>query len=218
MWLDDAPAAAKWLGIRGAILAHAYWVGFGFVCYFTTHYYYPMLLVVEYLTEPVIWHCTRAFLHGKDGFAPPAILTMISDDFTLEVELAGAFLGFFLFHYKYNRAGTKLLGSLGFVVALGGVIPIILIFVGAIYSPTPTVNYFVFWLIGVLGGIGRAGAIVTLFVQRLDTWRYLSKRAQSSSLKTKRSWSLQIIQWLLCSVDANSFDPLIHKRTQSVLA
>jgi len=148
-------------------------MGFGFVSLLTTRYYYSMFLLIEYFAEPISWNCVRAILHNRDSFVPAAELTLISYDLTFEVELAGAFLGFFGFHYYYNKAGIHLLGTRIFVILLAGVLPCILVSLGIACGGESLTTYLAFWIAGVKGGLIRTAAIASIFVQRLPTWKYL---------------------------------------------
>jgi hypothetical protein len=199
MWLDTVPFIPRWFSIKGALLVHVYW------WLFTTLHYYPLLLPIEYFTETWVWLCVRGILSGEDRFPPSALLTTISYNFTLEVELAGVFVGFFCYHYLRNKPGTVLLGSTWFILIFGGIAPLNMIAVGLLYSDTSVLEYNVFWLAGFAGGITRAAALFSIFGgDRMDTWRPLIAES-----KARRKDSCFLSKWGLTAYFSNDmFAPL----------
>lgn len=179
LWLEALPGWARWLALRAALVAHAYWIGIGFTSMFSAREVYLSILALTYLSEPVVWAAAHALALG-DGGAPPSvgagepILTLLSCDLTLEVELCGAFAGFLAFHalcYGGGGAGgTARIGSHGAVALLGAAAPATMAAVGVWGGAATPARYAALWAVGVAGGAVRGAAAASLFASRYALW------------------------------------------------
>ena len=169
-WVDHLSAPLAWFALHSAVLAHAYWIAVWFSSMFSTQELYYLLMGLGYLIEPVVWASVHMVVRPAT-FIHPKMLTLVSWDLTLEVELTGSFLGFLFFHaFYYDRNGWRRVGSKMSILIIGVVSPIAMIAAGLSGGICPWWEYAIFWFVGILGGMWRAAATASLFTWRLDAW------------------------------------------------
>jgi len=169
-WINHLSAPLEWIAMHSAVGAHAYWIAISLSSMFSTQELYYLLMGLGYLLEPVVWASVHMIVRPAT-FIRPKILTLISWDLTLEIELTGSFLGFLLFHAcYYERGGWRRVGSKISVLLVGIVSPVAMIAAGVSGGVCPWWEYGIFWGVGILSGTWRAAATASLFTWRIDAW------------------------------------------------
>lgn len=172
-WLGELPRWLAWGAVRAGVLAHAYWVGIGLSSMFSGRDAYMSVLALAYMSEPVVWAVARHALLAAPPLPPgcrPTHLTLLSLDLTLEVELAGVFLGFLAYHVAHYRQGARRVGSRASAAILGVAAPAAMVAAGVAGGVHPGGVYAAFWAVGVASGAARGVALYLLFAARLPVW------------------------------------------------
>lgn len=176
VFVIDPPDARSYTFVEfvtysSAITSHVYWFAIAFAAMFTQRELYLCIISLLYFTETVLWACVHIGMHHgqfplETGY-PPRVITILTEDFTLEVQLCACFMGILIFHVLYYNKGAAHVGAHSTVLSFGVLAPAVLVVVGVSSDFAPLHRYALYYALGFASGMWRGGVTAMLFSRRL---------------------------------------------------
>ena len=182
-----------WIAVNCAATVHLYWAAVRLPVAFSGREIYLAAIGVGYLFDLLWWRLVhvvftcvgiqQTFVSATHQLVPlicntglpPLADYLLSYDLTLEVYLAGVFIGVVVFHSRCYGNGFARLGSTGVVYSMGIVFPAIIALIGWNEKIQTLSGYSLHWLTGFMAGVARSAIVHVLICERLPLWWQLSK-------------------------------------------